>query len=133
MNRKTTTISIALAACLAGAGISQVASGAGKRNDVPAATSTGPAVSCVPLHAFSETRVRDDHTIDFMSSSRKGWRNVLPHDCPSLNFERAFSYETSLSQLCSTDIIHVLHTIGGRPERGAACGLGQFQPIELVK
>ena len=56
------------------------------------------------------------------------YRNTLPHGCPSLGFEERFSYSTSLSQLCSTDIITVLRPPG--VARGASCGLGQFQPIE---
>jgi len=94
---------------------------------------TGPARSCVPLRAFSETRVRDDRTIDFLSSGKKGWRNVLPYGCPGLASANAFTYKTSLSELCSTDFINVLDTVGGGLQKGAACGLGQFQPIELVK
>lgn len=100
-------------------------------SDVPAAHITGPAVSCIPLASISESRVRDGRTIDFLTSSHAGWRNVLPYDCPSLATERAFSYETSLSQLCSTDIIHVIDTVGGGVHRGASCGLGHFTPIDL--
>ena len=97
----------------------------------PAALVTGPAQSCIPIAAFSSTPVRNGHTIDFLTSSKRGWRNTLPNDCPGLASERAFSFATSLSQLCSTDIIRVLAQYGGRPMPGAACGLGQFTPIEL--
>ena len=92
---------------------------------------TGAPVSCIPLNAIRETQVRDGRTIDFLSGSRRGWRNVLPAQCPSLAFERAVTDSTSLSQLCSTDIIRVLAQFGGRPRPAAACGLGQFTPIEL--
>ena len=98
---------------------------------VPMAHITGPSVSCIPLAAINETPVRDGRTIDFLSGSHRGWRNQLPANCPGLASERAFSYATSLSQLCSTDIIHVLEQIGGRPTPGASCGLGQFTPIDL--
>ena len=98
---------------------------------VPPARVTGPSVSCIPLAAISESPVRDGRTIDFLSGSHRGWRNQLPANCPGLASERAFSYATSLSQLCSTDIIHVLEQIGGRPTPGASCGLGQFTPIDL--
>lgn len=104
---------------------------AASRDRVPPAVVTGPAVSCIPLSAISQSPVRDGRTIDFLTSSRKGWRNVLPDQCPSLASARAFTYSTSLSQLCSTDIIRVLEQWGGRPMPGAACGLGQFTPIEL--
>jgi hypothetical protein len=102
------------------------------RNAIPEATPTGKAVSCISL-PIQESRVRSDKVIDFRSSGRKWYRNELPHSCPSLRSEERFSYETSLSQLCSTDIIHVLYSTGGSLDRGAACGLGKFQPVEIVK
>ena len=98
---------------------------------IPAAAVTGPDESCIPLRQFSQTVVRDSRTIDFLSTGRKGWRNVLPNDCPGLATERAFSFNTSLSQLCSTDIIRVLQNYGGGLQPGASCGLGRFTPIEL--
>jgi hypothetical protein len=101
-----------------------------KTRDVPAATPDGKAESCIPIIGL-QSEVRDDRTIDF-TVGRKTYRNVLPQSCPELGFERAFGYETSLSQLCSTDIIHVFHQgMPGIP--GASCGLGQFQPVKIVK
>lgn len=104
----------------------------GHRRDVPAATPTGPAVSCIPLVGIRESQVRDDWTIDFRTAGNKWYRNTLPYRCSSLGFERAFSYATSLSQLCNTDIITVISTGGGGGPRGS-CGLGSFQPVELAK
>lgn len=104
----------------------------GHRRDVPAATPTGPAVSCIPLVGIRESQVRDDWTIDFRTAGNKWYRNTLPYRCSSLGFERAFSYATSLSQLCNTDIITVIATGGGGGPRGS-CGLGSFQPVELAK
>ncbi len=88
---------------------------------------SGPPKSCIPLISIDHTRVRDDRTIDFYVRGRQVYRNVLPNSCPELGFEERFSYETSLSELCSTDIITVLHD--SPPVRGASCGLGQFQPV----
>lgn len=103
-------------------------------NNIPAVRVTGPDQSCIPLTHFNETRVRDGRTIDFLSpTGHRGWRNVLPQSCPGLGFERAFSYKTSLSQLCSTDIIYVLERTGGDLRPGAGCGLGSFTPIELIR
>jgi hypothetical protein len=107
--------------------------GAEARDPIMAARVTGPDESCIPLARFSETRVRDGRTIDFLTSSRHGWRNVLPNDCPGLASERAFSFNTSLSQLCSTDIIRVVQSYGGGLQPGASCGLGRFTPIELER
>lgn len=88
----------------------------------------GKPVSCIPINQIRESRVRDDSTIDFYMNGKQVYRNRLPNSCSELGFERAFSYATSLSQLCSTDIIHVFRQ--GEPRMpGASCGLGEFQPI----
>ena len=103
------------------------------RDRVPPATPTGPAVNCVRITDLRESLVRDDRTIDFVTSDRrKLYRVTLPNACPGLGFERRFSYATSLSQLCSTDIITVLQQTGGSLDRGAGCGMGVFQPVTLA-
>lgn len=88
----------------------------------------GAPVDCIQPNRIRETRVRDDSTIDFYMNDRTVYRNKLPQSCPELGFQEKFGYETSINQLCSVDIIHVLRDppMGGP---GAACGLGQFQPI----
>ncbi|MFM9853099.1 MAG: hypothetical protein ACKVOJ_09875 [Sphingomonadaceae bacterium] len=101
--------------------------------EVPAATETGAPVSCLHLTQIRESRVRSDQVIDFRISGNKWYRNTLPHSCPSLGFEERFLYQTSLSELCSVDIITVLQNFGGQLNRGASCGLGKFQPVDLVK
>lgn len=100
------------------------------RNAIPEATPIGKAVSCVPLQSIRSTRVHGDRTIDFHMGGGKVYRNTLPNSCPGLGFEERFSYKTSLSQLCSVDIITVLQSPG--LNQGASCGLGEFQPIELA-
>jgi hypothetical protein len=97
----------------------------------PTATATA-ARSCVELSRIREARVVDDRTIDFYLSSREILRNTLPSACPQLGFEKAFTYSTSLSQLCSVDIITVI-VQGGGPRRGASCGLGAFVPYTPVQ
>ena len=105
-----------------------------KRDAVPPiATETGKPVSCINLSQIRESKVRNDQVIDFRTSGKKWYRNKLPNSCPSLGFEERFSYKTSLSQLCSTDIITVLQSYGGGLGRGPSCGLGQFQPVEITK
>ena len=98
----------------------------------PIATPTGKPVSCVPLRQIRETRVRDDRTIDFYMLGKQIYRNTLPNSCPELGFEESFSYRTSISQLCSVDIITVLRRTSGI-QPGASCGLGEFQPVTLSK
>ena len=104
---------------------------AADRRHVPAAAPAGEPRSCIDLSRIRETRVRDDATIDFVMRDRRVYRNVLPSACPSLGFEERFAYETSLGQLCSTDVITVLYASG--PMRGASCGLGRFQPVTLAR
>jgi hypothetical protein len=103
------------------------------RDAPPEAKEVGKPLSCVPLRQIRETRVYGDETIDFRMLNGKTFRNKLPYSCPQLGFEERFSYTTSLSVLCSTDIITVLNTTGGGINRGASCGLGEFQPVEIVK
>ena len=115
--------------------ISACAQPATKTASAPAPTAAtapvaalGPAQSCIPLQQIRTSRVRSDQVIDFEMVGGEVFRNELPYRCPQLGFERAFSYSTSLSQLCSTDIITVI-VQGAGPTRGASCGLGQFVPI----
>jgi hypothetical protein len=91
----------------------------------------GKAQTCIPIRAIRETRVRSDQVIDFVMSGRRTYRVTLPQPCPQLGFERSFSYSTSLSQLCSQDIITVLRQAGGL-QPGASCGLAPFQPVRLA-
>ena len=81
---------------------------------------------CVPLNQIRSTMAIDDRTIDFQLSGGTVLRNRLPQACSGLGFERRFSYRTSLTRLCSIDIITVLDS-DGRP--GASCGLGSFVPV----
>lgn len=87
----------------------------------------GKPVNCIQSSSIRETRVRDDKTIDFYMLGGQVYRNTLPQSCPELGFEERFGYTTSINQLCSVDIIHVIHSTP--PMRGASCGLGAFQPI----
>jgi hypothetical protein len=102
------------------------------RDRTPIATPDGKPVSCISLAQIRESHVRDDRTIDFVLNGRQVYRNTLPYACSGLGFEQRFAYETSLSQLCSTDIITVLYSSPG-VSRGPSCGLGQFQPVTLAK
>ena len=97
----------------------------------PAANVVGEPQICIQRTAYRETRIRDDWTIDFMRDSTRGWRNTLPNRCPGLRSADAFTFRTSINQICNTDIINVLQIVGGRPVQGAGCGLGQFVPIEI--
>jgi len=101
------------------------------RNIPPEATTDGPETSCVQLTQISSTQVYGDSVIDFHMRGGKVYRNTLPNSCPTLGFEERFLYRTSISQLCSVDIITVLQQPG--LSQGPSCGLGKFQPVKLVK
>ncbi|WP_323810373.1 hypothetical protein [Sphingobium baderi] len=116
---------LALGAVLIGSAIPAIAK-TKPDNLVP----VGDPVDCVQIVAIQSTNVRDDRTIDFVMNGRKVYRNTLPNSCPSLGYEKRFSYATSLSQLCSVDIITVLQSSGPDLQRGASCGLGKFQPMQ---
>jgi hypothetical protein len=87
--------------------------------------------SCLSLSSIRESKVIDDRTIDFVLRDGSVLRNTLPNACPQLGFERAFSYSTSINQLCSVDIITVI-VQGGGVRTGASCGLGNFVPYTPV-
>lgn len=132
MNRTTTMLSLsltplALAACMQG--------DAREAPPVePAAEVTGEARDCLPLTQFSSTRIRDDWTIDFIGGAgNKVWRVTLPNRCTGLKSADSFTYETSLSQLCRTDIIYPLVRYGSDLRRGAGCGMGDFVPVKLAR
>jgi hypothetical protein len=122
---------LAVLAALTLTGCKEDAQSTPKPSKAPAAKVVGEGVSCIPITQIRTSH--DDSTIDFEMGGGKVYRNTLPNSCPSLGFEEAFTYETSLSQLCSTDIIYVLQRYGSEVRRGAGCGLGQFVPVELEK
>lgn len=107
------------------------AASSAKKDPMPV-RSVGEPVSCVNLSQIRSTKVIDNSTIDFHMSGKKIYRNSLPQSCPGLKFEDRFSYRTSISQLCSVDIVRVLHDQGGQLIEGAGCGLGKFQPVERI-
>jgi hypothetical protein len=85
-------------------------------------------LTCIPLQRIQNTRVLDDQTILFELRGNETLVNRLPHHCPGLGFEKSFGYKTSISQLCSQDIIWVITHVGSGLDRGASCGLGKFEP-----
>ena len=124
MNRHLSTALVV--ACL------QLPSGALLAEDAaPAATEQAAVragLGCIPLQRIQNTKVLDDRTILFEMTGNETLVNHLPHRCPGLGFERSFGYKTSISQLCSQDIIWVVTHMGSGLDRGASCGLGRFEP-----
>lgn len=101
--------------------------------DAPAATVKGAGERCIPRSQIRQTIVRSDMVIDFEMQGGKVYRNTLRSRCPSLAFDRAITYETSIDQLCSQQIVYSLQNIAGVPKRGAGCALGEFVPVEYVR
>jgi len=99
----------------------------------PAVTVLGEGQNCIMRDQVRQTRVRSDRVIDFELQSDKVYRSTLPQRCPGLGFERAITYQTSINQLCTQQIVYVLQNVGGVPRRGAGCSLGKFVPVEYVK
>jgi len=97
--------------------------------EVPPATPSGPARTCLSLASIEESLVRSDRVIDIRTIGRRLYRVTLPQRCPGLGSERRFAYATSIGQLCAQDLITVLYASG--PMQGARCGLAPFQPVTL--
>ncbi len=100
---------------------------------VPEARVLGAGQSCIDNSQIRASVVRSERVIDFEMRGGKVYRNTLKSACPGLSFDRAITYETSINQLCTPQIVYSLQTIAGVPQRGAACALGEFVPVEYVK
>ncbi len=97
------------------------------RRALAEARPVGDPVDCVDIARIDYTRVRDNQTVDFYMRGRAVYRNRLRGECSGLAFEDSFSYRTSLSRLCSVDLITVNRSGGSA---GPTCALGTFQRIE---
>jgi hypothetical protein len=99
----------------------------------PAVTVLGKGESCIMRDQVRATVVRSDSVIDFEMNGGRVYRNTLRSPCPGLGTDRAITYETSINQLCTPQIVYSLTNFGGVPQRGAGCSLGEFVPVEYVK
>lgn len=93
----------------------------------------GEGETCIRTQAIRQSKVRSDQVIDFEMRGGKVYRSTLPNRCPRLGFEEAFSYRTSINQLCKQDIIQVVTPLAGQLDTGPSCGLGEFVPVEYVE
>ncbi len=85
--------------------------------------------NCVRIRAIRRTEVLDDRNVLFHMTGGKISRNFLPRRCPSLSMRNAFMYETRISQLCRSDRITIVDSVGIGAMRGPSCGLGRFYPV----
>jgi Family of unknown function (DUF6491) len=93
---------------------------------------SGAPQKCIQMSQLDHSDVIDNDTIDF-HVGRKVYRNRLSSSCPGLKSEDRILIENRTGSLCSLDVVYTLYDYGGQLTRGAACGLGEFQPIEKVK
>ncbi len=124
---------LTLAACAPNDPAKEVARTVAAIAAAPAATVLGAGQRCIDRSQVRNTVVRSDRVIDFEMLGGKVYRSTLRNSCPSLNFDRAITYETSIDQLCTPQIIYSLQNIGGNLQRGAGCSLGEFVPVAYVK
>jgi hypothetical protein len=82
--------------------------------------------NCIALNLVRRTEVIDDRTILFHLRTGEVLRNSLPRDCPNLERDDRFEYQTRTRQLCRIDTITVLPLGFGI---GATCRLGSFHPL----
>jgi hypothetical protein len=91
---------------------------------------TDKVESCIPLQSINQTRILDKTNILFEMHNGKRYLNTLPYNCGGLTPYRAFSYRTSLNQLCNTDIITVFEPGQPAPNSYGSCGLGHFTELK---
>ena len=84
--------------------------------------------NCIPIQHISNISVLGKQHIVFEMQPGKNYLNTLARSCNGLRKDKPIMYKTSISQLCSLDIIHVLESYGGGYQQGAACCLGKFSP-----
>ncbi|PKP89271.1 MAG: hypothetical protein CVT75_13455 [Alphaproteobacteria bacterium HGW-Alphaproteobacteria-14] len=99
----------------------------------PAVKVVGEAQHCITRSQIRQTTVRNDRVIDFEMVGGKVYRSTMAQSCPGLGFERSITYETSINQLCTNQIVYALQNYAGVLQRGAGCTLGEFVPVEYVK
>jgi len=91
-------------------------------------TITEETENCLSLTRIRQSVVLDDQHILFNMRGGDVYLSKLPYRCSRLGFQEAFSYSTSLTKLCNTDIITVISRSDGGPL--TSCGLGIFQKLE---
>jgi hypothetical protein len=84
---------------------------------------------CLSLNRIDRMEVIDEQNVLFHMKGGEIYVNNLPHRCNSLDRRDTLMYRTSMSRLCSLDIITVLEPIGFGFSPGISCGLGKFYRV----
>ncbi len=89
---------------------------------------TGQFEKCLPLNRIQHSRILNDHQILFEMTGGDDFLNEPKSGCPSLSPSYALTYETSIHQLCNTQIVRLIEPSSSVPERGA-CNIAQFERL----
>ena len=84
---------------------------------------------CIDTRRISNTRIVDKQNILFYMRGGDIYHNELPRACMGLRNGKTISYRTSLSRLCSNDLITLLDNFGMGMSRGPSCAIGKFRPV----
>ena len=84
---------------------------------------------CIDTRRISNTRIVDKQNILFYMRGGDIYHNELPRSCFGLRPGKTISYRTSLSRLCSNELITLLDTFGMGMSRGPSCAIGKFRPV----
>lgn len=84
---------------------------------------------CIDTRRISNTRIVDKQNILFYMRGGVIYHNELPRACMGLRNGKTISYRTSLSRLCSNDLITLLDSFGMGMSRGPSCAIGKFRPV----
>jgi Family of unknown function (DUF6491) len=84
---------------------------------------------CIDTRRISSTRIVDNQNILFYMRGSDIYHNELPRACMGLRSGKTISYRTSLSRLCSNDLITLLDSFGMGMSRGPSCAIGKFRPV----
>lgn len=84
---------------------------------------------CIHTRRISNTRIVDKQNILFYMRGGVIYHNELPRSCFGLRPGKTISYRTSLSRLCSNELITLLDSFGMGMSRGPSCAIGKFRPV----
>jgi hypothetical protein len=96
-------------------------------NPLATVAATGPSRSCLQISQIDSTEGISDRAIIFRMRGGDLYRNELNANCPGARRDMAFSYSTTIGQICRGEIL----TFFDPPVRAqyGSCALGDFVPI----
>ncbi|HEY0112378.1 MAG TPA: DUF6491 family protein [Allosphingosinicella sp.] len=91
----------------------------------------GAPVSCVSLRDLRGNRSAGEGAIIFDGSGRQLWVNRPRDGCPNMRFGHALRINTTMSRLCSGEIVTVFDPVA-RLDVGS-CSVGEFTPYRRTR